>query len=256
MLKLNKIYCGDCLKGMKFIDDKSIDMILCDLPYGITACKWDTIIPLKPLWIQYKRVIKDNSAIVLFASQPFTSILVTSNIKMFKYEWIWEKEQGTGQLNAKIMPLKSHENILVFGIGKIKYNAQKKLVNKSYNKKVNSIMEIIKYDASLYNSGVPLRGYNKKNVLDRWPKSIIKVNRELKGRVHLTQKPVTLCEYLIKTYTDIGGLVLDNCIGSGTTAIAAINTKRNYIGIELDRKYVNIANERIRDYKRKEVIVL
>jgi len=241
---LNKIICGDCLEVMPDIPDKSIDMILCDLPYGTTACKWDTIIPFEPLWEQYKRIIKDNGAIVLTASQPFTSALVMSNIKMFKYEWIWEKEQGTNQNLCKISPLKKHENIVVFCKEKTIYNPQFSAGNPYIVKRYNKIEK----DPII---GLEQKKIDTINTGKRYPTTIIKANRELKNRFHPTQKPVALFEYLIKTYTNEGDLVLDNCIGSGTTAVACINTGRNFIGIEKDPKYVDIANKRIKDLIKK-----
>ena len=241
MLELNKIYNMDCLEGMKLIDDKSIDMILCDLPYGTTACKWDVVIPFEPLWEQYERIIKDNGAIVLTASQPFTSLLAVSNLKWFKYEWIWEKDAGSNFATVKYQPMKEHENILVFGKGKIKYYPikQERVGHRKGKKTVS-------FDSGRKNSVYgDMKGLGKFDVSElRYPRSIQRFKRE-RG-LHPTQKPVALFEYLIKTYTDEGDIVLDNCIGSGTTAIACINTGRNYIGFELDKHYCDIANKRIR----------
>ena len=206
----NQVIQGDCLEVMKDIPDKSIDMILCDLPYGTTACKWDTIIPFEPLWEQYERIIKDNGAIVLTASQPFTSALVMSNIKMFKYEWIWDKVNPSGFQIAKYNPMKQHENIVVFGRGSVNYNPIKTPRNKTkksrhYGKSSES-NPISKLDSSV-------RVYN-----DYYPKTIISFsNANRTNRLHPTQKPVALFEYLIKTYTNEGDLILDNCAGSGTT---------------------------------------
>ena len=236
---LNKIYNMDCLIGMRDIPDKSIDMILCDLPYGTTACKWDNIIPFEPLWEQYNRVIKDNGAIVLFGSQPFTSKLIMSNVTMFKYEWIWDKKLPSGMQIAKYRPMQRHENILVFSSGTPKYypikTIQKERTGKIYS---NSESSPIKYDDG------KLKTYKDKN-----PQSIIDFYKREKKHYHPTQKPVTLFEYLIKTYTNEGETVLDNCMGSGTTAIACINTNRNFIGFELGKEYCNIANERIGETK-------
>ena len=239
MLKLNSIHCADCLEKMKEIDDKSIDLILADLPYGTTACKWDTIIPFEPLWEQYKRIIKDNGAIVLTASQPFTSALVMSNIKMFKYEWIWEKHQGTNPMSAKISPLKSHENILVFGIGKLKYNPQMEKGNpySGFNSQT--------FQSEVYGGGKSIHRENKEG--DRYPKTILRFTKDKGKRFHPTQKPVALFEYLIKTYTNEGDLVLDNCAGSGTTGVACKNLNRNFIGIEKDPEYFKIAEKRINE---------
>jgi len=232
LLEINKIYNMDCLEGMKYIDDKSIDMILCDLPYGITACKWDSIIPLEPLWEQYERIIKDNGAIVLTASQPFTTKLINSNIELFRYCWVWEKEQGVNFLMAKKQPLKVHEDICIFSKQQTKYNPQM-TKGKPYISGKGDSGEV---------TG-KVKKIQTQNEGTRYPRSIIRFKRET--GLHPTQKPVALFEYLIKTYTDEGDIVLDNCIGSGTTAIACINTNRNYIGFELDKEYYEIAKNRI-----------
>ena len=234
-MELNKIYNEDCLEGMKRIPDKSIDMILCDLPYGTTACKWDTIIPFEPLWEQYERIIKDNGAIVLTASQPFTSVLANSNLRLFKYEWIWEKEQGVNFMMAKKQPMKVHENILIFYKKQPSYNPQ--------------MTEGTPYISGKGDSGEVtgrVRKKQTKNNGTRYPRSVQKIKREF--GLHPTQKPVALFEYLIKTYTNEGETVLDNCMGSGTTAIACMNTKRNFIGFELDKEYHDIALERIKNH--------
>jgi site-specific DNA-methyltransferase (adenine-specific) len=225
---------------MHDIPDGSIDMILCDLPYGTTACSWDTIIPFEPLWSHYKRIIKPNGAIVLTASQPFTSKLVMSNLEWFKYEWIWEKYAISGHLNAKIMPLKKHENILVFCKGKTKYNPQ--------------MTKGIPYDVT-YSTHSQNYGKQKDNVRTinngtRYPVSIQKMKHE-SDKLHPTQKPVALFEYLIRTYTNEGDTVLDNCAGSGTTAIACIKTDRNYILIEQEQKYIDVIHKRIDDETRQ-----
>jgi site-specific DNA-methyltransferase (adenine-specific) len=242
-LEINKIYNGDCLELMQEIKDKSIDMILCDLPYGTTACKWDTIIPFEPLWEQYKRIIKDNGAIVLTACQPFTSMLVMSNIKMFKYEWIWDKKIPSGMSYAKYQPMRQHENILVFCKNKTIYNPK-----------------IIKRDKPIKSGGVknsetaPIKYKNvnfKKTYNYKNPITIISKDKVRKGSLHPTQKPVSLFEYLIKTYTNECDLVLDNCGGSGTTAIACLNTNRNYILMEKEKKYFDIINNRITEYMEK-----
>lgn len=237
MIKLNTIYNEDCIseklnEGMNRIKDKSIDMILCDLPYGTTACKWDEIIPFDKLWAQYGRIIKDNGAIVLTASQPFTTKLINSNIDLFRYEWIWEKEQGVNFMLAKKQPLKVHENVLIF------YNKQS-----TYNPQMT---EGKPYTSGKGTSGDVTGNVKKvqtKNKGTRYPRSVQKINRET--GLHPTQKPVALFEYLIKTYTNEEDVVLDNCIGSGTTAVAAINTNRNYIGFELDKEYYDIAIDRV-----------
>lgn len=236
----------DCLDGMKLIDDKSIDMILCDLPYGTTRNKWDSIIPLDKLWEQYERIIKDNGAIVLSAQTPFDKILGCSNLKLLKYEWIWEKNKATGFLNSKKMPLKAHENILVFYRKLPVYNPQG-LVKKNQP-------TINKGDRGKKIEGAGGTNYDKATKdsiqeYENYPKDILRFNVVMKP-THPTEKPIDLFEYLIKTYTNEGETVLDNCMGSGTTAIACINTNRNYIGFELDKHYCDIANERIQKAMR------
>lgn len=234
---------GDCLIEMKNIPDKSIDMILCDLPYGTTKCSWDTIIPFDSLWEQYTRIIKDNGAIVLFGSQPFTSQLVSSNLQMFKYEWIWGKDAGSNFATVKYQPMKEHESVLVFGKGKTQYYPimQERIGSRKGK-------ETITIDSGRKNSVYGTQnGYGVLKVGKlRNPRSIQRFNRE-RG-LHPTQKPVALCEYLIKTYTNENETVLDNCMGSGSTGIAAINTNRRFIGIEKDAEYFNIATERIKQH--------
>ena len=228
---------GDCLEKMKDIPDKSIDMILCDLPYGTTACKWDTIIPFEPLWEQYKRIIKDNGAIVLTASQPFTSALVMSNIKMFKYCWVWNKAKAANYVNAKKQPLKIHEDIAVFCKGN-NYNPQKTIgkFRKKGGYTVNREVAVAQNPTVSFNDTY-------------YPKSILNfsVAGNKDSTLHPTQKPVALFEYLIKTYTNEGDLVLDNCMGSGTTGVSCKNLNRNFIGIELDPDYFKIAEKRINE---------
>lgn len=240
-----KLLHGDCLELMKDIPAASIDLILCDLPYGTTRNKWDSVIPLELLWEEYRRVIKSNGAIVLFSQQPFTSELVTSNKSMFKYEWVWQKSQGTGHLNAKKMPLKAHENILVFYDKLPTYNPQW-----WYGKK---------YKAS---SGKPSSNYGAQNIGTvtisdgrRYPLDCLQVARTEKDKyLHPTQKPVALLEYFIKTYTNEGEMVLDNCMGSGSTGVACVNTNRAFIGIELNEEYFTIAETRINDALKGETI--
>jgi len=241
MLEINRIHQGDCLILMKEIPDKSVNLILCDLPYGITARnEWDIIIPFDKLWEQYNRIIKDNGVIVLTATQPFASMLIQSNIKIFRYDLIWDKKAVTGFLNTKKMPLRRHETILVFYKSCPTYNPQKtkgKLIKKCTQAKQTSNYN----DAS--NRPEPYMSD------EYYPTSIIEIgNGRVKGG-HPTQKPIDLFEYIIKTYTEEGYLVLDNCIGSGTTAIACINTKRNFIGIELRQDFVDICNKRIMEVK-------
>ena len=236
---LNKVICGDCLEAMKDIPDKSIDMILCDLPYGTTACKWDTIIPFEPLWEQYKRIIKDNGAIVLTASQPFTSALVMSNIKWFKYCWYWDKVRGSNFATVNIRPFNSCEEIAVFYNKQPTYKPQKE-IGKPYKQKQGYVGE------------AKQTGLNKKEVItintgDRFPLSILRFSKQ--NGIHPTQKPVALFEYLIKTYTNEGDLVLDNCAGSGTTGVACKKLNRNYILIEKEPEYCKIAEERLQGLK-------
>ena len=227
---------GDCLELMKDILDGLVDMILCDLPYGTTACKWDTVIPFAPLWEQYKRVTKKNAAVVLFAQTPFDKSLGASNLKMLRYEWVWRKEAGSGFMNAKNAPLKDHENILVFYGSKPTYNPQMRVGFKPYTCKKGG-------DSENYGSG------NSVNIItvsngERYPLTVIDFKRD-KDKVHPTQKPVALMEYLIRTYTNEGETILDNCMGSGTTGVACVNTNRRFIGIEQDDKYFDIARKRI-----------
>lgn len=237
MIETNTTYLGDCLEIMQGIPDKSVDMILCDLPYGTTACKWDSVIPFEPLWTQYKRVIKDKGAIVLTASQPFTSALVMSNPKLFKYEWIWKKTRLTGNLNAKRMPLKAHESVLIFAKGAapyfpIKTNAPEHLIDKRKTINPSKIK-----DGSAYNGSKGFINVRKKDDGTRYPTTVQEFKNPNNNSLHPTQKPVALFEYLIKTYTNPGELVLDNCAGSGTTGEACVNTGRNYIQIEKDPTY-------------------
>jgi len=244
MLQINSVNNGNCLELMSDIDDKSIDMILCDLPYGTTACKWDSVIPFEPLWAHYKRIIKDNGAIVLTASQPFTSALVMSNINMFKYDWVWEKTRKTGFANCNRQPLRNYENVVVFYNGQCKYNPQE-LIKKSTalivnrKKPKNDTVNAGENDGSLCKEYV--------QEFENYPSQVLKIKSE-GNTYHPTQKPVALFEYLIKTYTHEGELVLDNCAGSGTTAIACLRTNRNYILIEQETKYCDIANKRIAEF--------
>ena len=237
---MNKIIRGDCLEVMKDIEDKSIDMILCDLPYGTTACKWDTIIPFEPLWEQYKRIIKDNGAIVLTASQPFTSALVMSNVKDFKYNLIWNKRKSSSALHAKIQPLRIHEDIVIFSKNKTVYNPQM-VQGKPRVDKESKIS-----NGEAFGNNTVTRKYENKEGL-YYPKSILDIsNADQKNKKHPTQKPVALFEYLIKTYTNEGDLVLDNCAGSGTTGVACKNLNRNYILIEKEPEYIEIIKERLK----------
>jgi len=239
---INKVFNEDCLIGMKRIADNSVDMILCDLPYGTTACKWDTIIPFEPLWEHYKRIIKDNGAIVLTSSQPFTSALIMSNAKMFKHSWIWDKGLSGNIMLANYQPMKIHEDILVFSYGKCKYYPIK-VQGKPRQMRNNGMND------SAFGSYKEYKG----EIDDmRNPKTILYFpNTDRKSITHPTEKPVKLFEYLIKTYTNENEIVLDNCMGSGTTAIACLNTNRKYIGFEIDKGYYDIIMKRIED-KQKE----
>lgn len=238
---MNDIINGDCLKVMKKLKNGCIDMILYDLPYGTTTCKWDSIILFEELWNQYKRVIKDNGAIILTASQSFTSALIMSNTKMFKYCWIWEKSRKIGFPNSNRQPLRNYEDVLVFYKKQSVYNPQgliKKVVPKivTRNKPLNDTVNTGENDGSLCKTYV--------QEYENYPSQILKIPSEGKT-IHPTQKPVALFEYLIKTYTNEGDVVLDNCSGSGTTAIACLNTGRKYICIEQDEEYFKKSIERI-----------
>ena len=240
-----ELWLGDCLELMQNIPDRSVDMILCDLPYGTTACKWDTIIPFEPLWEQYERIIKHNGAIVLFGAEPFSSALRMSNIKNYKYDWIWEKTKPSGHLNAKKQPMRKTECVSVF------YKKQS----------IYSPQGLIKGE---FNNNRPSRGKKTKgnyvHGLEReigiseytnYPNNILKFSNPNNNTFHPTQKPVELLEYLIKTYTNEGDLVLDNCAGSFTTAVACDNTNRNWICIEKEEKYCNIGLTRINDNRER-----
>lgn len=249
------IYNGDCLEVMKDIASQSIDMILCDLPYGNTDNKWDVIIPFNALWQQYERVIKDNGAIVLTAQQPFASDLIQSNKKMFRYEIIWEKSQLGGFLNAKKMPMRGHENVLIFYKRLPTYNPQKKQTIGT-----GRVRNAPKCETSTNYQYHKKDDYSYTDDGSRFPSSVIKIgnwNGALFGNTegavkHPTQKPVPLFEYLIKTYTNEGETVLDNCAGSFTTAIACINTNRKYICIEKEEKYFNMGKMRIEKHLQKQ----
>jgi len=238
---LNKIYNEDCLVGMGSIPDKSIDMILCDLPYGTTQCKWDVVIPFDALWSQYERVIKDNGAIILTASEPFTSCLIMSNIKLFKYDWIWQKTHPKGHLNVDIMPMRAHEHVLVFYKSTPTYNPQKTFGHK--RKVAKTSYKKVADGNSVYGAENRNTSYDS---TERYPLSVQEFsNADLTNLIHPTQKPVSLFQYFILTYTNEGETVLDNCMGGGTTAIACINTGRNYIGFEDDENYYKLSQERI-----------
>jgi len=244
MMELNKVYLGDCLELMpKYVDDKSIDMIFADLPYGTTQNKWDSVIPLDNIWSEYKRVIKDNGAIVLFAQTPFDKVLGASNLKALKYEWIWRKSRPTGHLNANRMPMKAHENILVF---------YKKLP--TYNKQMSVGKPNHVKDGSVRKTKVTNNNYGhfenvkQKRTSLKNPVTVLEFKQQDPNKIlHPTQKPLALIEYMIKTYTNKGDIVLDNTCGSGTTGLGAKNLGRNYIMMEQDPKYYEIAKNRVLD---------
>jgi len=231
-----KTILGDCLEVLPTIEDNSVDMLLADLPYGTTACKWDSVIPLDKLWKQYNRVCKKNAAMVFTSMQPFTTILAASNIDNLRYEWIWEKPQGTNPMNVKIMPLKSHENILVFYREKPTYNPQM-----WYSTPYSGFSSDTAKIGEVYGNAESKHRDNPQG--SRYPKTVIKYKQE-KG-YHPTQKPVGLMEYLIKTYTNEWDVVLDNTMGSGTTGVACVHTNREFIGIEKEEKYFKVAEKRL-----------
>lgn len=250
MLEINEIYNEDCLEGMKRIDDKSIDLICTDLPYGQTARnKWDSVIPFEPLWTQYERIIKDNGAIILFANGMFTADLMQSNRKLWKYNLIWQKTQPTGFYNAKKMPLRSHEDICVFYKKPPTYNPQK---TTGHKRKVSKAEHKITCKQSLdYGVG----GLTTYDSTERYPKSVWTFAKDIqKSALHPTQKPVALIEKIIKTYTNAGDTVLDSCAGSMTLAIAAINTERNYICFEKDREIFDIGSQRVKEYLAQQLL--
>jgi len=240
----NTIHNGDCLELMKLIPDGSVDMILCDLPYGTTACKWDVIIPFQHLWEQYKRIIKSNGAIVLTASQPFTSALVMSNQKLFKQTLVWSKTRPTNVMNSKKMFMKWHEDICVFYKNPPIFNPIMRTDGTFTGKKVQR-MNTNRLTGTLGKTGEKKDYVHEGNGGFFYPKTILEYSNVQTPNLHPTQKPVALFEYLIKTYTNEGETVLDNCAGSGTTAIACLNTNRNYILMEKEQKYFEMIENRI-----------
>jgi site-specific DNA-methyltransferase (adenine-specific) len=243
-----QLYNGDCLEEMKKIEHESVDMVLTDPPYGTTACKWDTVIDLDKMWEQLKRIIKPNGAIVMTASQPFTTTLISSNMKIFKYCWVWEKNLKTGNLNARRMPMGGHEDVVVFCKKSPTYNPQKRQRTTelpSGNKK-NSKTTVYGSQQEYY-----INNQSDKISPDTVIKGIKCVHNS-SGKLHPTQKPVALMEYLIKTYTNENETVVDFTMGSGTTGVACVNTNRNFIGIELDEEYFKIAQERIQKAQKEK----
>lgn len=243
-----KLILGDCLEKMAEIPDGSVDMVMCDLPYGTTACKWDSVIPFEPLWAAYRRVLSDTGTVVLTAAQPFTSVVVCSNLQDFKYSWIWEKNRPTLPHHAKNRPMAKHEDIIVFSLGKMGHAVQVKEKRMTYNPQ--GMVEGKKKTVSAKGSHSSITGPRPNQVgieyvaMTNAPHTILKFDKE-EDHVHPTQKPVALMEYLIRTYTNEGETVLDNTMGSGTTGVACANTGRNFIGIERDPDYFRIAEDRI-----------
>lgn len=251
MLKKITLWQGDCLELMKDIPENSIDMVLADLPYGTTACKWDIVLPFERLWSEYMRICKDDAAIVLFGSQPFTSLLVGSNLRGFKYEWIYKKSAGSNFATLKYQPFKEHENVLVFGTSKksVRYYPQMEDRHGSEigkTRKAARQVSIEKCQTEVYGGIKHDRDTRNYGEL-RYPSSVQAFNnRKQSDRgLHPTQKPVAIMEYLIRTYTSEGDIVLDNCMGSGTTGVACVNTGRRFVGIELEKDYFSIAKKRI-----------
>lgn len=246
-----RVVCGDCLEQMKGIPDGSIDLILTDLPYGTTSCKWDSVIPFAPLWEQYKRIAKPTTAIVLTASQPFTTDLINSNREMFKYCLVWEKTRPVDFLNAKNKPMKMHEDICIFSGGTTANGSDRKMIynpqmepGKAYTHSHRTDRRVGFVDKG---SRTPLSTAMGVYSEERYPSSIIRVSNGNNNSEHPTQKPVALMSYLIRTYSNPGGLVLDSCAGSFTTGVACIETGRNFIGIEQDAGYCEVGRRRLQD---------
>lgn len=252
-MKQCELYNKDCLEAMKEIPDNHIDMVFCDLPYGTTRNSWDTIIPFEELWESYNRIVKENGAIVLTSQQPFTSKLIMSNLSNFRYEWIWEKNKSTGHLNAKKMPMKSHENICIFYKKLPTYNPQKTTGHKPFG--AVKPKKNIERPTKLRNYGHVKQSFgNDGTTTDRYPRSVQKfpvINNDNPEKWHPTQKPNKLIEYFIKTYSNENDTVLDNCMGSGSTGIACLKTNRKFIGIELDDEYFKLSKKWIEDTEFK-----
>ena len=234
------LHLGDCLDVMQGIPDGLVDMVMTDPPFGTTACRWDSVIPFEPMWAQLKRIVKPNGAIVLMASQPFTSALVMSNVGMFKYCWTWQKPKGTGHLNAKKMPMRDKEDVLVFYAEQCTYNPQM-TVGTPYKNKAGDPAK----STSMTESYGAYTNERTDNLGTRYPKQVLAMPVVERNSIHPTQKPVALMEYLIRTYTNPGETVLDFTMGSGTTGVAAANTGRRFIGIERDTDYFTAASARI-----------
>lgn len=240
MLDLNTVHQGDCLQLMRQLDDASIDMILCDLPYGSTTCKWDIVIPFEQLWEQYHRIIKPHGAIVLTAAQPFTSKLILSNVKNYRCTWYWEKSKCAAFALCHKQPLRVVEEIVVFGVKPPKYYPQMIPLEKPYTRDFTNNL------ARSETTFLSKQTHGKREYTHKFPRNLLYASTDGDKRVHPTQKPIKLFEYLIKTYSQEGELILDNCAGSGTTGVAAARTVRNYILMEQDPKYVEIINSRLK----------
>lgn len=243
MLTDIQLFLGDCLKGMEKIPDKSINAIICDLPYGTTKNKWDSILPFDALWAQYERIITDNGAIVLFSQMPFTAKVVASNYPLFKYEIIWVKSQGTGHLNANFTPLKAHENILIFSKAAAAWT---KCSSMTYNPQKTKCRGYVSKSSGNNTSSNYGKQKAYENIINEsFPVDVVEFPRD-PDRLHPTQKPVNLLRYLIRTYTNAGDTVLDNCMGSGTTAVACVMEERDFIGFEIVEEYYNITANRVK----------
>jgi site-specific DNA-methyltransferase (adenine-specific) len=245
MTTFSKLWQGDCLELMPFIPDASVDMILCDLPYGTTQCKWDSVIPMAPLWAQYKRIAKPSAAIVLTAAQPFTTALIASNLQDFRYCWYWNKSGVTGFANAKRQPLRCVEDVAVFYRKSPLYNPQGlRMFGKTVNKGKTAGGATVQGEHVGNKRGALRSGADYTQAFTNYPRQVLEIGSERKT-VHPTQKPVALMEYLIRTYTNVGDVVMDNCMGSGTTGVACAQSGRSFIGIERDEKYFQIAKQRV-----------
>lgn len=250
-LELNRIYQMDCLEGMRLIPNKSIGMILCDPPYGTTASKWDKVLPFDDVWKEYKRIIRDNGAIILFGSEPFSTYLRMSNIEHYKYDWIWYKNMPTGFTQAKNKPLKDYENIMVFSKGTTVHASQSKN-RMTYNPQGLKDVEIVKSNDKKFGNLNGQRPSHKANYTQNkagYPRMVLTDYPLDKEKLHPTQKPLKLCEYLIATYSNENDIILDNCMGSGTTAVAALQTGRIFIGFETETEYIEKANKRLDNLK-------
>lgn len=244
-MKNIELYQGDCLDVMDSLPDNSVDMVLCDLPFGVSQCPWDSILPYDKLWKQYDRIVKNTGAVLLFGIEPFSSYLRLSNIKNYKYDWIWRKPRGTGHLNAKKQPLRDVENISVFYRKQCTYNPQFTEGTPYTALKGGKKSYVSEAGKTTYGKFMNGAAFRNDNCGFRYPKQVLEFGVVERGTLHPTQKPVSLLEYLIKTYTNENNIVLDNCMGSGSTGVAAHNTNRKFIGIELDNNYFTIAKERI-----------